>query len=68
VALAAKRDEITLNVLVSEAFVCLVVNLQPPERAVVQARLAAMRVNRFSGVALAGPLVASDVAAVGINA
>jgi hypothetical protein len=45
VTLAAERDEVSLNVFVSESFVCLVMNLQPPERAIVQARLAAMAVD-----------------------
>lgn len=61
VTLAAERDQIPLNVLVSEAFVCLMVNLQPPERAVVQARLASVAVDLKAGRTLAGPRVARDV-------
>jgi len=44
-ALTAQRYEVILNVLVAEAFVCLVVNLKPPLRAVVGAGLAHAAVN-----------------------
>jgi len=61
VTLAAQRHEVFLNVLVSESFVCLVVNFQPPLRAVVQARLALAAVNGKPLATLFSPLGAGDV-------
>jgi hypothetical protein len=42
VALHAQRDEVFINVFVFESFVGFVVDFQPVERAVVQARLASV--------------------------
>jgi len=61
VTLAAQRHEVFLNVLVSESFVCLVVNLKPPLRAVVQARLALTAVNAKTLAPLFSPLRTGDV-------
>jgi hypothetical protein len=61
VALTAERDKVFLNVLVSESFVCLVVDLKPPLRAVVQARLALTAVNAKTLVPLFGPMRTGDV-------
>jgi hypothetical protein len=61
VALTAERDKVFLNVLVSESFVCFVVNFKPPLRAVVQARLALAAVNGKTLATLFSPLGAGDV-------
>jgi hypothetical protein len=54
-ALDAQRDQVAINVLVHEPLVCFVMNLKPPEGAVVQARLAPVAVDFFACVSLAGP-------------
>jgi hypothetical protein len=67
VALAAKRYQVSLHVLVAKPFVCLVMNFQPPQFAVVAARLAAVSVNFQPLLTLFGPLAAADVARVKVE-
>jgi len=64
VALSAERYEVTLHVLVAEPFIGFVVNLKPPKRPVVQARLALVPVDLQSLGALARPRVAADMSRV----
>ena len=63
-ALDAQRYQVALNVFVHKPLVGFVMDLKPPESAVVQTRLAHVAVDLFARVSLASPRMAGYVAAV----